>query len=366
MGTEIARTARFDRIRYAQCWEDADVLLAALKASPRGTYLSVASAGDNTLALVGSGARRVIAVDLSPAQLACLELRVAAYRRLRYQEFLELLGQAPSSRRIELYARCRQELSDQGRRFWDAETRLLRGGIARAGKFERYLEIFRRRVLPLVHGRDRIERLFRNESEADRRAFFERQWNTRRWRLLCRLFFARPTLGRLGRDPSFARYADEPVWNSLERRIPHALVTQRPATNPYLQWILNGRYTSALPWALREENFDRIRANLDALEWHCAPVEEVLGRLPPGTLHGCNLSDIFEYMSLPAYEAALRGLLRCAAPGCRFVYWNVVVDRHRPTSLGDRLVPLSGIARSLHDVDKAFFYRRLVIEEVAA
>ena len=50
-GTEIGATARFDRIRYAQCWEDADVLLDALQVEPGDTCLSIASAGDNTLAL---------------------------------------------------------------------------------------------------------------------------------------------------------------------------------------------------------------------------------------------------------------------------------------------------------------------------
>ena len=52
MQAEIADKANFERIRYAQCWEDADVLLEAIEVTRAGTYLSIASAGDNTLALV--------------------------------------------------------------------------------------------------------------------------------------------------------------------------------------------------------------------------------------------------------------------------------------------------------------------------
>ena len=63
---EISRKARFDKIRYAQCWEDADILLEALDIEPGHTCLSIASAGDNTLALAGAGAGRVIAVDPPP------------------------------------------------------------------------------------------------------------------------------------------------------------------------------------------------------------------------------------------------------------------------------------------------------------
>src|SRR5215471_7796461 len=80
MGSEVAAKADFSGVRYAQCWEDADVLLEALDVQPGDTCLSIASAGDNALALLTRRPARVIALDLSPAQLACLELRIAAYR----------------------------------------------------------------------------------------------------------------------------------------------------------------------------------------------------------------------------------------------------------------------------------------------
>ncbi|MDH4108670.1 MAG: BtaA family protein [Gammaproteobacteria bacterium] len=364
MVAEIAKTTRFERVRYAQCWEDADVLVDALAVRPGGTYLSIASAGDNALALVGAGAGRVIAVDLNPAQIACLELRVAAYRCLSHGEFLELLGQAPSGRRLCLYARCRSGLSRAAREFWDGRPALVRRGIARCGKFERYLALFRRAILPLIHSRATVSELFRLETEEARERFYAERWMNRRWKLLCRLFFGRPALGRFGRDPNFTRYADEPVWHSLQRQLPRALVTQRPAENPYLQWILTGRFRTALPWALRAENYARIRANLDALEWRCSAIEDVLAELPSGSVDGCNLSDVFEYVSPAAYESVLAELARCGSPGARLVYWNVVVDRHRPESMRGRLRPLTLDAARLHASDKAFFYRNLVIEEV--
>ncbi len=364
MRAEIADKADFEQIRYAQCWEDADVLLEAIDVKTNGTYLSIASAGDNTLALVGAGAKRVIAVDLSPAQIACLELRVAAYRSLSYTELLELLGQNPSGQRQALYRTCRADLSAVSRAFWDSNTAQIENGIAQGGKFERYLRAFRRFVLPLIHSRKKIERLFELETETERRRFYDEHWNTRRWDWMCRLFFGRESLGRLGRDPSFMRFADEPVWRSLQRRIPNALVVQHPAENPYLQWILLGRFANALPYSLRAENFERIRSNLDALEWRCQSIEEALDDLPAGSLAGYNLSDIFEYMSEGGYAELLRRLVRSGAPGCRLVYWNVVVGRRRPASLRENLIEKRQIANRLHLQDKAFFYRDFVVEEV--
>lgn len=361
---EIAERASFAAIRYAQCWEDADILLEALDIGRTDTCLSIGSAGDNTLALVGAGAKRVIAADLSPAQIASLELRVAAYRNLKHTEFLELLGQNQSEQRPDLYQRCRPDLSARTRRFWDEHQDLIRRGIAHAGKFERYLSLFRRYLLPLVHGRKTIDRLFQLTTEQERQEFYDQEWNTPRWAKLCDIAFGDTLLGNLGRDPAFSRFADESVADSLQRRIPNALVRLQPQKNPYLQWILTGRFVTALPYALRPENFDPIRQNLDSLEWHCASLEQVISGLPAGLLRGCNLSDVFEYVAPATYARTLNELLRVAATDCRLVYWNVVVKRQCPPALTGRLRERRDLAVRLHRKDKAFFYRNLVIEEV--
>ena len=120
MGSEVAGKADFSAVRYAQCWEDADILLQGLDVQPGDVCLSIASAGDNALALLTRRPARVIALDLSQAQLACVELRVAAYRALEHPEFLELIGSTPSRRRRDLYRRCRPLLSPGVQQFWDA------------------------------------------------------------------------------------------------------------------------------------------------------------------------------------------------------------------------------------------------------
>ena len=111
MGSEVAARADFSGIRYAQCWEDADILLDALNVGPGHVCLSIASAGDNALAMLTRDPARVVALDLSPAQLACLELRVCAYRNLAHEELLELIGverrnevefAAPEAQQLEL------------------------------------------------------------------------------------------------------------------------------------------------------------------------------------------------------------------------------------------------------------------------
>jgi S-adenosylmethionine-diacylglycerol 3-amino-3-carboxypropyl transferase len=364
MGSEIAAKADFTGIRYAQCWEDADILVDALDVRPDDVCLSIASAGDNALALLSRGPARVVALDLSPAQLACLELRVAAYRELGHAELLELIGATLSERRTELYNRCRSRLSAQMLEFWDAHPADIANGIGSVGKFERYFALFRSRVLPLVHPRKRILRLLEGGPRAKREAFYNGEWNTWRWRLLFNIFFSRFVMGRMGRDPSFFRYVEGTVADRILARTRYALTELDPAANPYLQWILTGRHLTAVPLALRPENFDAIRTNLDRLEWRCQSVEDYLDEQGPAAFSKANLSDIFEYMSEANAEHLLAKLAACARHGGRLAYWNMLAPRSRPESLADKLRPLSDLGDRLFKQDKAFFYSRFVVEEV--
>jgi len=350
-------------LAYAQCWEDADVLLEALDVQPGHCCLSIASGGDNTLALLARSPQRVVAIDMNPAQIASLELRVAAFRALAHHEMLELLGSLPSRRRAALYRRCRGPLSSDARAFWDARAEAIERGVGSAGRLEQYLTLFRRRILPAIHPRGRVERLLRGGTRAEREAFYAREWDSRAWRGVFRIFFSRAVMGLAGRARSHFRYAQQSISTQLLARLRHACTALDPADNPYLQWILTGRHGAARPFALRAENFERIRANLDRLEWHCLRLETFLACTRPATFDRCNLSDAFEYMDATHYEAALRDLLDAARPGARLAYWNLLVPRSRPASLASRLAPRPTLAADLHARDKAFFYRGFVLEE---
>src|SRR5258705_143015 len=364
LASEVAAGADFSAIRYAQCWEDATVRVAALAVRPGDTCLSIASAGDNTLALLARAPARVIAVDLSPAQLACLELRVAAYRTLEHAELLELIGSRPSRQRERLHVCCRLALGPEASSFGDARPQAMAAGIGSAGKFERYFALFRRRVLPFGHSRADVTSLLAGGPVDDRRAFYARTWDTWRWRLLFRLFFSRFVMARAGRDPRFFQYVEGSVAERLLMRTRYALTELDPAANPYVHWILTGTHGTALPFALRPENFAAIRANLDRLEWRCQSVEALLAETPAGSVDRFNLSDIFEYMSAASYHVLLDRLIAAGRPGARLAYWNMLVPRHRPATLAARLRPLEDESRRLHQADKAFFYSDFVVEEV--
>jgi S-adenosylmethionine-diacylglycerol 3-amino-3-carboxypropyl transferase len=349
-------------LRYAQCWEDADVLTGALAVRPGGTYVAIASAGDNALAMLTAGPARVIALDREPAQLAALALRVAAYRALAHEELLALLGSRPHGDRLALYARCRPLLDGDACTYWDARQDAVRGGIGGAGRFERYLALFRTAVLPLIHSRATVHELLACD-DAERARFYDERWNSVRWRLAFRAFFARPAMSALGRDPRFFAHADGPVSQRLLVRIARSLRDDDAGANPYLRWILTGEHGDALPLALRPESFDAIRANLDRLDVRRTSLEAFVDEYDGPRVDGWNLSDVFEYVGDAQYASLLARIAAVSVPRARLAYWNMLVPRRRPEALAPFLAPREDVAAPLRARDRIPFYGDFVVEE---
>ena len=146
MGSEAAERADFSAIRYAQCWEDADILLSALDVQPGETVVSIASAGDNTLS--------ILTKDPAPSRRPRPERSAARVPRAAGGRLPDAdpcrscsssSARAPADAGAELYAKLRPALGDEARRFWDAMPREIEAGVGSAGQVRALL-----RALPQV------------------------------------------------------------------------------------------------------------------------------------------------------------------------------------------------------------------------
>ncbi len=360
---QISGRASFDSIRYAQLWEDADVLLLGLGEQRNATLVSICSAGDNALAMLSLDPARVVVIDLSPAQIACLNIRIAAYKALNHTELLELLGARPSAQRGELLDRVARNLEPQDQSFWRARRGdIEKYGLGGVGKFENYFRIFRRYLLPLSQSRATINEVFVSKDRPARRAFFDRDWNNWRWRLLLKFFFSNFVMGRLGRDPAFFAHVEGSLAEHVARRVKHAAVDLDPSENPYLHWILKGTNGAALPQPWREEHFETIRSRLDRLDVRHGSLEAFVATGEKAD--GFNLSDIFEYMDEEVFGAVYGSIVDAANPSARLVYWNMMVPRRAPEVFASRIHTLSEVEQAGKAMDKAFFYSDFVVEQV--
>lgn len=363
----IHERAVFDRLLFAQCWEDPAMDAVALRVRPGDTVVSVTSGGCNTLALALQGAGTVHAVDMNAAQSALLELKLAGARSLRHGEYLELLGVRPSARRDTLYARTRTALSPGARAYWDANGGFLRRGVLAAGRYEVYLGWFRR-LLHAIEGRRRIERLFACRTLEEQRRFYDAEWNTLPWRLFFRVFFSRRVLGAKGLDRAFFTYVEGiPDFGehflSLAR---HALTELPVRENWFLAQICLGRYLNEeqLPPYLLPRNFEALREAAPRVRVHTEEIGALLRRLPADSVDTFNFSNVFEWVPPAVFEHLLRETHRVARPGARLCYRNLLVRRRHPAALDGLFEPEGALAARLLWQDRSFVYSHFEVARV--
>ncbi len=356
--------ADFNIIRYANVWEDPRVLLKAVyNREPRGRYLSVASAGDNVFALLTLDPETVIAVDVSAVQLYLLELKMAAISQLNREDVLEFLGYRNCQNREEVFGKIKSKMSESAQLYFEKNVATWKqNGIIHSGKFERYFQYFSKYILPLIHSSRTIEELFQRKSADEQRAFFEKKWNSRRWRLIFRVFFSKWVMGRLGRDPEFLKQVTISVSEFILRRAEQQISSIEAQSNPFLRYNLTGSFGELLPFYLSEENFGVIKSRLNRIRLHCGYAEDAIEQY--GKFDGMNLSNIFEYMPEQLFRETAIKLSNGLNPNGKMVYWNLMVRRRcSEVSECKQIRECQTEMQELRSNDWGYFYEGVVVDQ---
>lgn len=361
--SEVEDYAKFDIIRYAQVWEDAEILIEALKVNENDNILSIASAGENALSLLIKNPNKVYAIDLNANQIACTEFKIVCYKYLEYQECMEAIGVFESKDRLEIYKKIENKLSVKTRRYFEENIDIIEKGIINAGKFENYFNIFSKKILPLIHNKKIRNELLQEKTKEERYEFYNNKWNNLRWKMLFRIFFSRTVMGKLGRDKAFFRYVNVNVAEHILERTKYAITELDTSKNSYLSYIINGKYNDVLPVAYRKENFEKIKKNIDKIILLSETVETFIERDNVEYITKYNLSDIFEYMSDEQMCTIIEKIFIKSGPGSRIAYWNMLADK-RASKYFDKLEYKEKESRELLNKDKAFFYSNFIIEEI--
>ena len=361
--SEVEEYATFDLIRYAQVWEDAEILIEALKINENDNILSIASAGENALSLLIKNPNRVYAIDLNLNQIYCTELKKVAYKYLEYDECMGLIGVFENKNRIELYKKIKDELSESTQKYFENNMEIIEKGIINTGKFEKYFQTFGQKILPLIHNKKTRKELLEKKSKEERIKFYNSKWNNIRWQLLFRIFFSKTVMGKLGRDKAFFRYVNVNVPKHILERTKYAITELDTSENSYLHYIINGRYDNILPIAYRKENFEIIKNNIDNLILLKESVETFIQRDDIDYISKYNLSDIFEYMDDSQMCKIYEKIKTKSKEGTIIAYWNMLADK-RISKYFDDLEYKEVESRELLKKDKAFFYSKFIIEEI--
>lgn len=353
------KNVRHDYIRYANCWEDADVLIEGLQVQEGDRVLSIGSAGDNSFSLLTGDPELVVAVDINPIQLRLIALKKAAIQALDHDAFLQFLGFRSSKNRLALFDQVKSYLSADLQRFWSARSEEIELGIIHQGKFERYFQLFHTKVLPLIHTQRRIETLFEEKTEKAQASFYQKQWNNLRWRSLFKVFFSKFVMGRLGRDPQFLKEVEVPVSTFILQQSERHLSSINCQSNYFLHYIMTGSFGEHLPHYARKENFEIIKKRLDRLHIFNGLAEDAFRAYQD--FNKFNLSNIFEYMTPELFQKITDNLVENGADNARYAYWNLMVPR-RMSEVNNRLKCACEISNQLSPRDKGFFYSNMHLE----
>lgn len=358
---DIRTQVDFSIIRYANCWEDADVLLQALQLPPQSNICCIASAGDNALALLSTNPKQLTAFDISAVQLHLTELKKGAFQLLSYDELLPFIGvkQMPESERLQLFDHIQPLLSNPAADYWNANRKTIAKGVIGAGKFEHYFRLFRNWFLPLVHSSRTVQQLLQPKTAAEQKTFYHSTWNNRRWQILMAVFFSKAVMGKYGRDPQFLKQVQVPVSQFVREKAATHLQSAYSTQNAFLQMIFTGNYQYALPFYLRRENFETIKGNLHKLQIVQADAKQVIEQQPYDAY--C-LSNIFEYMPAAQFEILVNDWRSKIPQGSKLAFWNLMAPRSFAETTPEAFCK-KAVSERLLQKDWGFFYNRFCLEE---
>lgn len=364
--------AGFRGLVYPQIWEDPVVDMEAMQIEPHHHVLAIASGGCNVMSYLLANPAKITAVDLSPAHVALLRLKIAAASLLpAWEDFYCFFGEASSAGNIRAYDRwLKARLDFQTRSYWERRTIFGRRlsafstGIYRKGLLGRFIAAGH--AFAKLSGA-KLEGLLSCRSLEDQRAYFDRHiaplFDNR---ILRRLTGYRALLFGLGIPP--AQYAalcgGRPMHEVLKERL-RALACDFPVAGNYFAWQAFGRrYASGepekVPPYLERRNFLKMRERVARIDVRQSSIAEELLKMPPASVDRVVLLDAQDWMTDRQLAELWAAIMRAAAPAARVIFRTAgeatILPGRVPAGVLEHWRYDEGKSRELHRRDRSSIY----------
>ena len=326
-----------DEYIYAFTWEDSRVDEHLLKLGSDDVVLAITSAGDNILSMARQSPARIHAVDLNPTQNHLLELKVASYVSLPYEDFWKIFGEGKHADfRKLLINNLSPHLSSRAFQYWLNNVSVFQNssghGLYDTGGSRHAIRTYR--WISKIFGlQSATKALLATKTLNEQREV----WHTRirptlLSKLLSRLVVSQESflwaalgvpknqLAMIEKDHSHSAAATGPkptskksrshaVWNYMVNTLdPVAQHTHIAADNPYYLVCLTGSFTPRChPDYLSPQAHGKLSrpGALDNLRIHTDELDEVIARFTPGTLTVAIIMDSMDWFD-PCSSAASR------------------------------------------------------------
>lgn len=341
-------TLAFSGLVYPQIWEDPEVDMAALELGPGKRIITIASGGCNVMNYLTANPDEIIAVDLNPAHIALLNLKLTAARHLPNHElFFRFFGHADERQNTATYDRfLKDRLPADARAYWEKrgltgrrQISIFTRNIYRYGLLGRFIGMTH--LLARAYGKNPRLMLTAQGLEDQRRLFQENLapvFDSRLVRWLCRMPVS---LYGLGIPPAQFAYlsadAGGDVAGLLRQRL-ERLACDFPLEDNYFAWqAFNRGYDRterrAIPRYLSRDAFEALRQNCDRVDACQISMTERLRAMPAESLDGYVLLDAQDWMTPAQMIELWSEISRTARPGARVIFRTAGVDSPLEASL---------------------------------
>lgn len=316
-----------DEYIYAFTWEDSRVDAELLKLGADDVVLAITSAGDNILSYAMQSPARIHAIDLNPSQNHLLELKVASFTALPYEDFWKIFGEGkhPEFRSL-LLSKLSPHLSSRAFQYWldnaGIFTKAGGRGLYDTGGSKHAIRVFRW-ISRLFGCRRAVRELLASTTLAEQR----RIWQSKiRPALLSPLVsnivvsseaFLWAALGVpknqlamieadhaasaavRGPKPTAKNTRAHAIWHYMVDTLDPVVETTHIATdNPYYHVCLTGAFSPAChpDYLSRDAHAVLSREGaFDGLRIHTDEIDEVIARITPGTLTVAIVMDSMDW-----------------------------------------------------------------------
>ena len=319
--------AYFEKLNYSLSNEDTRIEHELLRPSLARVF-SIAGSGARVLPLVAKNPETLDVIDLAEAQLFLVELRLAAARRLDYEEFLFFLGyrgalpggESGGDSRAQLFKKL--ELSEKCRAFWlEHEAEWAPRGFVLLGKWENHFQklgFLFRNVL-----RMNVAPIFEAQSLEEQKELYKKYWHPVIFRNFLRLVANEYVFNKFLYKGHFAGSAENKTesrapWKFLDEEFYRLFTTTLVRKNYFLQVLFLGfiRYEEGLPLEAHRSIVDAVKKSKTQLAYHQGNLLEFVKKTPYQFI---SLSDTISYLDQDDATNILQNLHPQTAAGSHMV-----------------------------------------------
>lgn len=352
----------FSRLNFTFGNEDWNTEQEALNVQPHDRVLCVTGSGDRPLHLLMKECKEIVSVDANPAQTHLLELKIAAMNALSYEDYIAFLGGASTPHRLKHLSQLASHLPKETSHFWDKHSSAISRGILYEGLAERRMKLLAK-ILKVVQGKKRIDRLFSCENLEAQQHFVQHHWDRFIWRAILNIGL-RPRMSKiLWKDPGLYAHVDSSINPGLHlhQRMKVSLNNILARDNFFMSFWLKGHVEkNAFPPYLTKEGVKVIQPRLKRISAETHDMISYLEKAPSNSFDCFSLSDIISYIDANKYERLMHEVHRTAKPGARFCIREFLSRREIPKNLQPHFKRNLALEQKLEEEDRCFVYRFLV------